>query len=101
MTGCRPAEIGFGVDGFDSLNPHQPLHAFAVHLQFHRHATAAREGAPHVQLVELPEQTQILLALRPRLVVVGGARQAQQIALLENRELRVCGIDPSAAILNR
>jgi hypothetical protein len=101
VTERRPAESGFGVDGFDSLNPHQPLHAFAVHLQFHRHATAAIEGPQHIQFVELPEQAQILRALRPRLVVVRRTRQAQQIALLENGQVRLGGIDPSAAILNR
>jgi hypothetical protein len=54
-----------------------------------------------VQLVELPEQPQVLRALRPRLVVVARARQSEQFALLLDGQARMFGVDPSATLLKR
>jgi hypothetical protein len=51
-------------------NAHQALDAFAVHFQLHGQLAAAVKRALQVQLIELAEQTQILRALRQRLVVV-------------------------------
>jgi hypothetical protein len=82
-------------------NAHQPLDAFAVDLQRDGHATAAEKRAIQVQLVEAPEQTQVLRALRPWPVIVGRARHAEQFALLLNTQARMFGIDPSAAVVNR
>ena len=67
----RPAQIGFGIVRLDPKNAHQPLDAFAVHRQFDRHPAAAEVGALDVQLVELPEQSQILGALWSYVVIVG------------------------------
>ena len=79
----------------------QPLDAFAVDLQHDGHATAAEKWAIHVQLVEPPEQMQILRALRPRPMIVGRARHAEQFALLLNTQVRMLWIDPSSAVFNR
>jgi hypothetical protein len=71
VTRRQAAQVGFGVVGFDAQNAHQALDAFAVHFQLDGHLAAAVKRALHVQLVELAEQTQILRALRQRLVVIG------------------------------
>ena len=68
--------------------------AFAVYLQHDRHSAAAEEWIIHIQLVEPAEQAQVLRALRQRLVVVGGARQTEQFALLLDGQVRVSRIDP-------
>jgi len=95
------AQVRFGIQGFDTQNVHQPLDAFAVHRQFERHFAAALKRALQIQPVELVEQTQVLRALWPRLVIVGRARYSQQFALLLNAEAGMSGIDPSSAVLNR
>ena len=77
------------------------LDAFAVHFQRDGHTAAAEKRALQVQLVEPPEQTQILRALRPRPVIVGRARHAEQFALLLNTQVPILWIDPSAAVFNR
>jgi hypothetical protein len=87
--------------GFDAQNTHQPLDALAIHLQFDGHFAAAVKRALHVELVELAEQTQVLRALRLRLIVVGRARHSQQFALLLDAEARMSGIDPWAFVFNR
>ena len=101
VAGCRTAQVGFRIKSFDTQNTHQPLDAFAIDFQRDRHAAAAEERAIQVQFVESPEQTQILRALRPRLVVVGRARHAEQFALLLNGQARMLWVDPSAAAFNR
>ena len=101
VTRRRTAQVRFGIVGFDAQNAHQPLDALAVHLQFDRHLAAAEKRALQVQLVESAEQTQVLRALRPRLVVVGRARHSQQFALLLNAQARMRGIDPWAFVFNR
>ena len=55
-----------------------------LNLQRDGHATAAEKWATQVHLVEPPEQMQILRVLRPRPVVEGRARHAEQFALLLN-----------------
>ena len=57
MTGQRAAEMGFGVDGLDTQDAHQPLDPLSIHLQFHGHAAAAIVGPQHVQFVESPKQS--------------------------------------------
>jgi hypothetical protein len=101
VTRRRAAQVRFGVQSFDAQNAHQPLDAFAVHLQLEGHFAASEERAFQIQLVDLAQQAQVLRALRPRLVVVSRARQAQQFALLLNAQTRVCGIDPWATVFNR
>jgi hypothetical protein len=64
-------------------------------------ATAAEERAIHVQLVDPPEQTQVLRALRPRPVIVGRARHTEQFALLLHTQVRMLWIDPSSSVFNR
>jgi hypothetical protein len=90
----RAAQVRFGVEGFDAGDAHQPLDAFAVDLQRDGHAPAAEERALQVQFVQPPEQPQVLGALRPRLVVVAGARQTEQFALLLDAQARMLRIDP-------
>ncbi len=88
--------------GFDSPNPHEPLHALAVYPQFDRHLAASGKICPlQVELVELAEQTQVFRALRLRLVVVARARHSQQFALLLNAQVRMSGIDPWAFVFSR
>lgn len=101
VTWSWAAQVRLRIERFDAQNAHQPLDAFAVDLQRDGHATAAEEWAIHVQLVEPPEQTQVLRALRPRPVIVGRARHAEQFALLLNTQVRMLWIDPSSAIFNR
>ena len=101
VTRRRAAQVRFGVVGFDAQNAHQPLDAFAVHLQLDGHLAAAEKRTLQVQLVELAEQAQVLRALRQRLVVVGRARHSQQFALLLNAEARMGGIDPWAFVFSR
>ena len=91
MARLRTAQVGFGIVSFDAQYAHQPLDAFAVHLQFDGHFAASEERTLQVQLVELAEQSQVLRALRPRLMVVGRARHPQQFALLLNAEAPVSG----------
>jgi len=86
--------MGLGIDGFDAQNAHQPLDAFAVHFQFDGHLPTSVERDLEVQLVELPEQTQVLRALRPRLVVIGRARQTEQFALPLGTQAPMLRIDP-------
>ena len=83
------------------MNAHQPLDAFAVDLQHDGHPPAAEERAIQVQFVEPPEQAQVLRALRPRLVIVGRARHAEQFALLLHGQVRMLWVDPSAAVFSR
>jgi len=97
----RTAQVRFGVEGLDAHNAHQPLDAFAVDLQRDRYASAAEKRAIQVQLVEAPEQTQVLRALRPQPVIVGRARHTEQFALLLNTQLRMLWIDPSSSVFNR
>jgi hypothetical protein len=66
----------------------------AVDLQHDCHAAAAEERVIHIQLVEPPEQAQVLCALRQRFVVVRGARQPEQFALLSDAQVLVLWIDP-------
>ena len=87
--------------GFDAQNPHQPLGAFAIDVQFDGHFPAAEERELHVQLVELAHQAQVLRALRLRLIVVGRARHSQQFALLLDGEPRMSWIDPWALVFSR
>jgi len=94
VTRHRAAQVRLGIVSFDPQNAHQALDALAVHGQLHGHLAAAEERSLHVQLVELAEQSQVLRALRPRLIVVGRARHSQQFALLLNAEARMSGIDP-------
>jgi hypothetical protein len=101
VTRSRTAQLRFWIERFDAQNAHQPLDAFAIDLQCDGHATAAEKGAIHVQLVEPPEQTQVLRALWPRPVIVGRARHAEQFALLLYTQLRMSWIDPSASVFNR
>ena len=101
VTRRGPAQVGFRIQRLDAQNAHQPLHAFAVHLQHHRHFPAAEKRTLQVQLVQLAEQTQVLRALRLRHVIVGRARQAQQFALLLNGQPRVFCIDPLAPVFKR
>ena len=89
----RPAQIRFRMKGFDTQNPHQPLDALAVDLQRDGHPAAAVERAIQVQFVESPQQAQVLGALRPRLVVIGRARQTEEFALLLDGQARMLGID--------
>jgi hypothetical protein len=86
---------------FDAQNPHQPLRAFAVDLQFDGHFPAAEKRELHVQLIELAHQAQVLRAFRLRLIVVGRARHAQQFALLLDGEPRMGRIDPWALVFSR
>ena len=90
----RPTQIGFRIKSFDSQNPHQPLNALAADLQRHGHATTAEERTIQVQLVESPQQTQVLRALRPRLIVVGRARHTEQVALPFHAQTGMLRIDP-------
>src|ERR1700730_7494667 len=55
---------------------------------------ASKKRAFQIQLIELAEQSQVLRALQPRLVVVGRARHSQEFALLLDAEAPVRGIDP-------
>jgi hypothetical protein len=90
-----------GFHPWRDLDAHQPLGAFAVDLQRDGHATAAEERAIQVQLVEPPQQTQVLRALRPWPVIVGRARHDEQFALLLNTQVRMLWIDPSSSVFNR
>jgi hypothetical protein len=100
MTRRRAAQMRLGIVGFDAQYAHQALDAFAIHVQLDRHFAAAVERALHIELVELPEQTQVLCTLRLQLVVVGRARHSQQLALLLNAEARMGGIDPWALVVS-
>jgi len=86
---------------FDSQNPHQPPDACAADFQSHGHPTAAEKRAIQIQLVQPPQQTQVLRALRPRLVVVSRARHVEQLALPLHRQVQVLWVDPSAPLVNR
>jgi len=97
----RAAQVRFGIVGFDTQDAHQPLDALAVHLQLDGHFAASEKRTLQIQLVELAEQSQVLRALRPRLVVVSRARHSQQFALLLDAEAPVCGIDPWAFVVSR
>jgi len=101
MARLRTAQVGFGIVGFDAQNAHQALDAFAVHVQFDGHFAASEKGTLQIQLVELAEQSQVLRALRPRLIVVGRARHSQQFALLLDAEAPVRGIDPLPFVVSR
>jgi len=101
VAGRRTTQVRFRIKGFDIQNTHQSLDAFAVDVQRDGHATTAEERAIQVQFVEPPEQTQILRTLRPRLVVVGRARHAEQFALLLHTQVRMLWVDPSTAVFNR
>jgi hypothetical protein len=90
----RTAQVRFGVESFDASDAHEPLHPFAVDLQHDGHPAAAEERAFQIQFVQLPEQPQVLGALRPRLVIVGRARHAEQFALLLHSQTRMLRIDP-------
>ena len=94
MARLRTAQVGFGIVSFDAQNAHQPLDAFAVHVQFDGHFAASKKRAFQIQLIELAEQSQVLRALQPRLVVVGRARHTEQFALLVDGRARMLWIDP-------
>jgi len=53
-----------------------------------------------VEFVELPQQPQIFLAFRARLIVIGGTGEGQQAALLPDAQDGMLGIDPSALVLS-
>jgi hypothetical protein len=101
VTWSRAAQVWFRIERFDAQNAHQPLDTFPVDLQRDGHPTAAEERTIQVQLVEPPEQTQVLRVLRPRSVIVGRARHGEQFALLLNTQVRMLWIDPSSAVFNR
>ena len=101
VTRCRAAQVRFGIVGFDAQDAHQPLDALAVYLQLDGHFAASEKRTLQIQLVELAEQTQVLRALRPRLVVVGRARHSQQLALLLNAEAPMSGTDPLPFVVSR
>jgi hypothetical protein len=90
----RAARVGFRIKSFDSQNTHEPLRALAVHAQRDRHTPAAEEGTLQIQLVEPPNEPQVLGTLRPRLAVRGRARQSEQVALLLDGQARMLRIDP-------
>jgi hypothetical protein len=64
------------------------------------HAPASEERTFHVEFVEIPQQTQVFLALRTQLIVIGGTGEPQQAALLPDAQNRMIGIDPSALVLS-
>jgi hypothetical protein len=101
MTRLRTAQVRFRIEGFDAQDAHQPLDALAIHFQLDGHFAASEKRTLQIQLVELAEQSQVLRALRPRLVVVGRARHPQQFALLLDAEARVSGIDPLPFVVSR
>ena len=101
MSWCRIGQSRLWINRLDSHLLHQPLDAFAVHLQLDGHLAASEKWTLQIQLVELAEQPQVFRALRPRLVVVGRARHSQQFALLLNAEARVIGIDPLPFVVSR
>jgi len=101
VTCGRAAQVRFRAECFDTQNAHEPLDAFAVDLQGNGHATAAEERTIQIQFVEPPGQTQVLRALRPRPVIVGRARHAEQCALLLNTQVWMLWIDPSSSVFNR
>jgi hypothetical protein len=88
-------------------NVHQSLDTLAVDLigkvppQHHQHPPAAVERILGVELVQAPQQQQILLAFEDGCVVVGRARQPRQSALPRDAQLRMIGLDPFPAFLNR
>jgi hypothetical protein len=69
-------------------------------MELDGHAPAAEERTFHVEFVEFPQQTQVFVALRTRLIVIGGTGQRQQTALLPDAEVGMMGIDPSALVLS-
>jgi hypothetical protein len=86
--------MGLGIDAFDAQYAHQPLDSLAVRFQFDGHLPASVERDLEVQLVELPEQVQVLRTLRPRLVVIGRARPTEQFALPLDTQSPMLRIDP-------
>jgi hypothetical protein len=69
-------------------------------MELDGHAPAAEERIFHVQFVELPQQPQVLLVFRTRLIVIGGTGESQQAALLPDAQIGMLGIDPSALVLS-
>ena len=70
-------------------------------FQLDCHFAASEKRTLQIQLVELAEQSQVLRALRPRLVAVGRARHSQQFVLLLDVEARVSRIDPLPFVVSR
>jgi hypothetical protein len=68
-------------------------------MELDGHPSAAEERVFHVEFVELPQQPQIFLAFRARLIVIGGTGEGQQAALLPDQD-GMLGIDPSALVLS-
>jgi hypothetical protein len=69
-------------------------------MELNGHAPTAEERVFHVEFVELPQQPQIFLAFRTRLIVIGGTGEGQQAALLPDAQIGMFGIDPSALVLS-
>jgi hypothetical protein len=69
-------------------------------MELNGHAPTAEERVLHVEFVELPQQLQVLFALRLRLIVVRGTGERQQAALLPDAQDGVPGVDPSSLVLS-
>ena len=75
------------------LNP-SAARSLQLYAQRDRHAAAAKERVLQIEFVQATQQAQVLRALRPRLVVVGRARQSQQLALPLHTQIEMSRIDP-------
>ena len=100
-TEGRAAKVRFGIVGFEAQDAHQLLDALAVHLQLDSHLAASEERTLQIQLVESAKQSQVVCALRSRLVVISRTRHSQQLALLLDTEARMSGIDPWPFVVSR
>lgn len=107
VTGHWPTEAPLGVHRSQAENGHQALNTLAIDPERHsapqqRHpATAAVIRPARVVLVEQPQEQQILLAREDRRVIIARPRQAGQLALPRNAQIRMAGIDPLSSFANR
>ena len=82
---------GFGVDGLQTHDSHQPLNPFAIYFvaqsaQMISHGATAPARSLQVLLINEPHQLKILRFDRLLLVVEGGSADVEQLALAGNAQ---------------
>ena len=101
MSQWIQAQSGFGIYRHQAHGSEQATDSFGPHpmaplLEPERHLANSVKGMLGIFLVQQAHVAQVLQGLRLGLIIVAGRRQAQQLALAPNRQLRMLVSDPFA-----
>jgi hypothetical protein len=106
VFGVGLAGLGSAIDGLQAHLAHESLGVLAVNLmalvfQLSDHAAAPVERSFRIDFIyTLHEQDVLCVVTRAGIVVEGGARQSEQLALPCDGQRGVIGVDESASLVS-